>query len=236
VAELITTLGPRRAEELGAILPHEHVFVDLRTWDKPDYAAAIAAEMEAVDVGGAVAGIHIDVRLRAAGTMHVGAMAVTPHVSGAWEHAFDNITPDAGLTFAATGTGFTVYGVPLAQDSALIDTGLDFALGPRTRADVSYTGQLAHNVHDNGAELYGHELLNRKVNNTPMAMEAAWACLGGRGAWRSRPHLSAAALRFTILTAARTGALRNGTKRHNGRRACARKKLGPAVPLTHSGW
>ena len=30
---LITTLGPKRADELGMILPHEHVFVDLRTPD-----------------------------------------------------------------------------------------------------------------------------------------------------------------------------------------------------------
>jgi phosphotriesterase-related protein len=37
---LITTLGPRSADELGLILPHEHVFVDLRTWDQPGYAQA----------------------------------------------------------------------------------------------------------------------------------------------------------------------------------------------------
>ena len=39
-ARLITTLGPKSADELGAILPHEHVFVDLRTWDQPGYAEA----------------------------------------------------------------------------------------------------------------------------------------------------------------------------------------------------
>ena len=39
-ARLITTLGPKRRSELGVILPHEHVFVDLRTWDKPGYAQA----------------------------------------------------------------------------------------------------------------------------------------------------------------------------------------------------
>jgi len=50
----------------------------------------------------------------------------------------DDVTPDAALAFATTGIGFTVYGVPLAQDSALVDTGLDFALGPNTTADVSY--------------------------------------------------------------------------------------------------
>jgi phosphotriesterase-related protein len=34
---LITTLGPKRADELGMILPHEHVFVDLRTPDHPEH-------------------------------------------------------------------------------------------------------------------------------------------------------------------------------------------------------
>jgi len=40
MAHLITTLGPRRADEVGMILPHEHVFVDLKTWDQPGYAQA----------------------------------------------------------------------------------------------------------------------------------------------------------------------------------------------------
>ena len=40
MAQLITTLGPRRADELGMILPHEHVFVDLRTWDAPGYGGS----------------------------------------------------------------------------------------------------------------------------------------------------------------------------------------------------
>jgi phosphotriesterase-related protein len=37
---LITTLGPKCASDLKIILPHEHVFVDLRTWDTPGYAQA----------------------------------------------------------------------------------------------------------------------------------------------------------------------------------------------------
>jgi phosphotriesterase-related protein len=37
---LITTLGPKGSDELGMILPHEHVFVDLRTWDQPGYGEA----------------------------------------------------------------------------------------------------------------------------------------------------------------------------------------------------
>jgi phosphotriesterase-related protein len=40
MTRLITTLGPKSADEVGAVLPHEHVFVDLRTWDQPGYAEA----------------------------------------------------------------------------------------------------------------------------------------------------------------------------------------------------
>ena len=42
---LHTTLGPKRADELGMILPHEHVFVDLRTPDQPGYGEADPAEV-----------------------------------------------------------------------------------------------------------------------------------------------------------------------------------------------
>jgi phosphotriesterase-related protein len=45
VAQLITTLGPKGADELGMILAHEHIFVDLRTWDQPGYAEAETADV-----------------------------------------------------------------------------------------------------------------------------------------------------------------------------------------------
>jgi phosphotriesterase-related protein len=40
MASIPPTLGPRSSTELGLILPHEHIFVDLRTWDTPGYAQA----------------------------------------------------------------------------------------------------------------------------------------------------------------------------------------------------
>jgi len=40
-----TTLGLKSSAELGFILPHEHIFVDLRTWDTPGYAQAGADEV-----------------------------------------------------------------------------------------------------------------------------------------------------------------------------------------------
>lgn len=61
--DLITTLGPRSLAELGPILPHEHVFVDLRTWDQPGYGEAdpanvvrlMAPEIERARAAGATA-------------------------------------------------------------------------------------------------------------------------------------------------------------------------------------
>jgi len=90
--------------------------------------------------------------LRAATTMQLGGMQLVPHLSAAWQHAFDDVTPGAALAFASTGIGFGIEGVPLAQDSALIDAGLDFALGPNTTAGVSYTGQFGDGVQDNGVK------------------------------------------------------------------------------------
>src|SRR5512139_2488393 len=40
MSHLITTLGPLSAADVGMILPHEHLFVDLRTGEPPGFADA----------------------------------------------------------------------------------------------------------------------------------------------------------------------------------------------------
>jgi phosphotriesterase-related protein len=45
---LVTTLGPFRKDQLGMILPHEHVFVDLRTPDQPGYGQGNADDVVAL--------------------------------------------------------------------------------------------------------------------------------------------------------------------------------------------
>jgi phosphotriesterase-related protein len=45
MATIRTTLGKKSAADLGVILPHEHIFVDLRTWDTPGYAEAEADQV-----------------------------------------------------------------------------------------------------------------------------------------------------------------------------------------------
>ncbi len=46
--QCITTLGPKSADDLGMILPHEHIFVDLRTGNPPGFAQADAADVVAL--------------------------------------------------------------------------------------------------------------------------------------------------------------------------------------------
>ena len=48
--------------------------------------------------------------------------------------------------------GRNLPGVPLAEDSALLDAGLDFALGTNTTAGVSYSGQFGDGVQDNAVK------------------------------------------------------------------------------------
>ena len=45
---LHTTLGPLARDQLGMILPHEHVFVDLRTPDQPGYGQADTGQVVAL--------------------------------------------------------------------------------------------------------------------------------------------------------------------------------------------
>lgn len=87
---------------------------------------------------------------RAATTMFIDGMHVTPHASAAWQHAFGDVTTDMALAFAGNGAGFTVSGVPIARDSAFLEAGLDFRIAPDTTLGVSYQGQVASDVQDHG--------------------------------------------------------------------------------------
>ena len=79
-------------------------------------------------------------------------MALAPRFSAAWQHAFDNVTPAAALAFASGGSSFSIAGVPLAQDSALIEAGFDMRLTASATLGVSYLGQFASAVDDHAVK------------------------------------------------------------------------------------
>ncbi len=77
-------------------------------------------------------------------------MMVTPRGSVAWQHAVGRVVPTEALGLTAlSGGSFSVSGVPLARDAALVDAGVDLRISERAKAGLSYFGQLAGSAHDN---------------------------------------------------------------------------------------
>jgi len=119
------------------------VRVNTNSFHERGGVASLRGAGEDEDVGYSTLG------LRAATTWHLSDLVVTPHVSAAWQHAFGDLTSDAALVLSSMGTGFVVAGVPLAQNSALIDAGFDLNLRPAVTLGFSYSGQFANNLQDN---------------------------------------------------------------------------------------
>ena len=82
----------------------------------------------------------------------VGETALTPRASLAWQHGFDQLTPETALAFAEPGVGFTATGLPVARDSALIDVGLALELARGVTLGASYAGQFASDLQDNAVQ------------------------------------------------------------------------------------
>ncbi len=79
-------------------------------------------------------------------------ITITPRGSIAWQHAFGDLSPIQALAFASNDIAFGIAGVPVVQDSALVDAGFDLALGADAFVSISYIGQLATDLHDNGLQ------------------------------------------------------------------------------------
>src|SRR5262245_41478902 len=60
-----------------------------------------------------------------------------------WQHAFGDVTPSAALAFQSTGAVFSIAGVPIARDAALVEAGLDWRFSPRAKLGAFYQGELA---------------------------------------------------------------------------------------------
>jgi outer membrane autotransporter protein len=86
--------------------------------------------------------------LRASTRLALGEMAATLKGMAGWRHAFGDVTPNAAMRFASGGDTFTIGGVPIARDAAVIEAGLDVALSPVATLGVSYGGQFGSGVTD----------------------------------------------------------------------------------------
>ena len=68
---------------------------------------------------------------------------LVPRATVQWQHAFGDVTPVAALAFQGTGTAFSVAGIPIARDTALVEAGFDWRFSPQARLGAFYQGELA---------------------------------------------------------------------------------------------
>jgi outer membrane autotransporter protein len=78
--------------------------------------------------------------------MLANGTAIVPRAAVAWQHAFDSVTPTAAVAFQSTGAAFSVAGVPIAREAALVEGGLDLRFTPHSKIGAAYTGELANHV------------------------------------------------------------------------------------------
>lgn len=88
------------------------------------------------------------------GTLGVRAAAefspgVTAKGMVGWRHAFNDLETTATHAFAASSR-FTASGVPLAENLAVVEAGLEAAIGRNTTFGLSYAGQFGDGIQDHG--------------------------------------------------------------------------------------
>ncbi|WP_055729684.1 autotransporter outer membrane beta-barrel domain-containing protein [Bosea thiooxidans] len=85
--------------------------------------------------------------LRASTRFDLHGMDMTLRGGLAWRHAFGDVDPSTTLAFAGS-SAFTIAGLPIARDAAMVEAGLDVAVGRSATLGLSYAGQLAEDTQD----------------------------------------------------------------------------------------
>jgi outer membrane autotransporter protein len=128
-------LGSVAVEPLAGL-----AYVHLRngSFNESGGAAALAGSATHENLG------YSSLGLRLASIMPLAnGTVLVPRATVAWQYAFGDVTPSAALAFQGTGTAFSVAGVPVARNSALVEGGFDWRFTPQAKLGVSYLGELA---------------------------------------------------------------------------------------------
>jgi outer membrane autotransporter protein len=118
-----------------------YVNLDTDSFSETGGAAALTARGDDMSVGYSTLG------LRASTSFAVQGMDLTLRGGLAWRHAFGDINPNATLAFAGSNS-FSVSGLPIAKNAAIVEAGLDLAISKSATLGVSYTGQIAKDAQD----------------------------------------------------------------------------------------
>ncbi|MGE0008824.1 MAG: autotransporter domain-containing protein [Parvibaculaceae bacterium] len=106
-----------------------------------DGAAALSG------AGGSTDATFTMLGLRASATFDLDGASLTATGMFGWRHAFGDVVPEAAMRFGG-GDAFTIAGVPVARDAAMIEAGLDYAVSAAASLGVSYGGMFGAGVGD----------------------------------------------------------------------------------------
>lgn len=87
--------------------------------------------------------------VRASTDLDVGSVPATLRGSLGWIYAFGDVEPETTARFSS-GDSFRVVGTPLDRNTAIVQTGMDFALSSASTLSISYTGQFSAKAYDHG--------------------------------------------------------------------------------------
>lgn len=73
------------------------------------------------------------------------------HAGLGWRHAFGRVNPKTDSSFGDSST-FTVKGVPIARNAAVVEAGIDMKLEKSSTLEVAYQGQFGSGVREHSLE------------------------------------------------------------------------------------
>lgn len=111
--------------------------------DERGGSAALSDDGQTTDTTFSTVGLHAGAGL--------GVSGVPARLRGTlgWRHAFGDTEAEITQRFVG-GNDFTVSGVPIAEDAAVVEAGLDLLLTERATLGFGYHGQLASERRDHG--------------------------------------------------------------------------------------
>jgi len=135
-------LGPTRLEPFANL-----AYVNLHTdhFSEHGGAAALSGKSDSTETAFTTLG------LRAEHDLILGSVDTSLRGTLGWRYGFGDITPDSTHRFSV-GNAFTITGVPIAKNAAVIEAGIDIHVAANTRIGLSYAGQLAGSAQDHGVK------------------------------------------------------------------------------------
>jgi len=148
-SQVFAELGYKLQGERGVLEPFAnmaHVNLSSSRFNERGGQAALAGTSGSMGVTFSTIGV------RGATRLNLGnASNVTLSASLGWGHAFGQRTPQMSMALAG-GSPYTVTGVPVAKNVAVVEAALDFNLSRNSKLSVSYGGQFGSGTRDHGVK------------------------------------------------------------------------------------